>query len=121
MRQFEVDDLAKAMAGDPDAQLRVNRRKDVLQFNHAQRRNAMLLATPMWANKKAIQAIYEEARQRTLELGIAHEVDHIVPIQGNKVCGLHVEHNLQILTKSENIRKHARLDDGESAAAKAKE
>lgn len=116
MRQFEINDLVKALAGEPDAQLRVKRRKDVLQLNHEQRRNAMLLATAGWADKKAIKAIYEEARRRSTETGIPHEVDHIVPIQGRKVCGLHVENNLQILTKSENIRKHASYDDGKPAS-----
>lgn len=107
MRQFEKDDIEKAAAGDPHAQLRVQRRKDVLQFISEKRKSAMAYATPAWANKKAIAAIYAEARALTLTTGIRHEVDHIVPIQGAKVCGLHVEFNLQILTKTENIKKHS--------------
>jgi 5-methylcytosine-specific restriction endonuclease McrA len=111
MRQFEIDDIAKAAAGDRNAQMRVQRRKDVLQFEAEKRKNAMAWATPAWGDKKAIAAIYAEARMLTVKTGIPHEVDHIVPIQGAKVCGLHVEYNLQILTKSENVRKHSKFDD----------
>ncbi|MES2511825.1 MAG: hypothetical protein V4625_18015 [Pseudomonadota bacterium] len=71
----------------------------------------MQFATPAWANEKAIKAIYAEAKRLTNETGIPHEVDHVVPIQGSKVCGLHVEHNLQILTKAKNVQKHANFSD----------
>ncbi|PXX54659.1 hypothetical protein SAMN05660489_05696 [Pseudomonas sp. LAMO17WK12:I10] len=111
MRQFEIDDVAKAAAGDPNAQLRVERRQEVLRLNQEKRKSAMALATPLWRDKKAIRDIYQEARRLTVETGIKHEVDHIVPIMGKKVCGLHVEANLQILTKTENIRKHATFSE----------
>lgn len=62
-------------------------------------------ATPSWANKEAIEKIYIEARMLSLSTGIKHEVDHIVPIKGEQVSGLHVEYNLQILTKKENRDK----------------
>lgn len=65
----------------------------------AKRKAAQLNATPAWADLNAIKAIYLEANR----LGM--EVDHIVPLQGKTVCGLHVSNNLQLLTKSENSRK----------------
>lgn len=65
----------------------------------AKRVAQQLMATPPWADLAAIEAIYQEASL----LGM--EVDHIVPLQGKSVCGLHVSHNLQLLTKSENSRK----------------
>ena len=60
---------------------------------------AQLKRTPPWANLKAIAAIYAEASSKGLT------VDHIVPLQSNLVSGLHVENNLQLLTKSENSAK----------------
>ena len=58
-----------------------------------------LLATVGWSCKDAITALYKEAK----ELGL--EVDHIVPLQGVEVCGLHCEDNLQLLTRTENRTK----------------
>jgi 5-methylcytosine-specific restriction endonuclease McrA len=69
-------------------------------------------ATPAWANLVSIRAIYREAARLTRETGVAHHVDHIVPLRGKQVCGLHVETNLRILTATENIRKGARHRDG---------
>lgn len=62
-------------------------------------------AKPLWASDEAIAAIYEESKRRTLETGIPHCVDHVIPLRGRLVCGLHVETNLQVLTVSENARK----------------
>lgn len=111
MRQFEIDDDVKAAAGDQEAQLRVDRRREMLKWNQAKRRQALARATPAWRDQRAIENVYQEARRLTAETGVKHEVDHIVPIMGEKVCGLHVEANLQILTKTANTRKHARFPD----------
>lgn len=62
-------------------------------------------ATPKWADKDNIRAIYEEAVALTVSTGIKHEVDHIVPLTNKLVCGLHVEHNLRVVTFSENRSK----------------
>jgi hypothetical protein len=73
-----------------------------------------LNATPRWLNEKQlsdIQNIYKEASIKTAQTNIKHEVDHIVPLQGKNVCGLHVPWNLQILTKSENCSKSNKLLD----------
>lgn len=61
--------------------------------------------TPSWANKEKIKQFYLEARRLTQETGIKYTVDHEIPLQGETVSGLHVENNLQILTKSENSKK----------------
>ena|ERR1700744_5938552 len=64
----------------------------------AKRRAAKLRATPKWADLSAIQLFYINCPK-------GYEVDHVIPLQGKRVCGLHVLDNLQYLTKSANCSK----------------
>lgn len=66
------------------------------------RRAAKLKATPKFADDATIREIY-------LNCPPGMHVDHIVPLQGREVCGLHVEWNLQYLPGSENCRKSNKL------------
>lgn len=66
-------------------------------------------ATPAWANQFFISEAYDLARLRTKATGIKWSVDHIIPLSGENVCGLHVESNLQVIPLSENCRKGTRL------------
>lgn len=66
-------------------------------------------ATPAWVDREAIIKIYAEAKQKTQETGIQHDVDHIVPLQGKTVSGLHVPWNLRVIPSAENKRKAAKL------------
>ena len=71
----------------------------------AKRRARKINATPTWANAPSIKSVYEKAYELTYTTGIRHEVDHIIPLNGKNVCGLHVETNLQILKFFENRKK----------------
>ena len=73
----------------------------------AKRRNAV----PKWFEtiKEDVQKIYIEARTKTLETGIPHEVDHIIPLVSDYVCGLHVPNNLRVITRYENRSKQNKL------------
>ena len=73
------------------------------------RRAKKLLATPKWANTKYIALFYELARLESERLGVVVHVDHIVPLKSSRVCGLHCEHNLQLLVASENLTKSNRV------------
>lgn len=69
-------------------------------------------ATPLWADKRAIKAIYAEARRISKETGVPHEVDHIIPLFSPVVSGLHVHINLQILSRTENRAKYNKFTPG---------
>ncbi len=56
-----------------------------------------------------IKAFYVEAERLTIKTGIQYEVDHIIPLQGEMVSGLHVHNNLQILTRSKNRSKQNKI------------
>ena len=71
----------------------------------AKRRAHKLQATPAWADQDAIKALYAEAQRLQDLLGIPMHCDHVVPLQGELVCGLHVETNLQVIPAALNVRK----------------
>lgn len=77
------------------------------------RRAVKRKATPTWASQTAISKIYKKAVELTEKTGIEHHVDHIYPLKSNFLCGLHVETNLQILTKAENCAKGNRVWPGQ--------
>lgn len=72
----------------------------------ARRRATRLQATPAWADGAEILEIYAAANRLSIETGIVHHVDHIVPLISKTVCGLHCVANLQVLTAKENRAKH---------------
>lgn len=78
-------------------------------ISSAMRRVQELRAMPRWADRDAIAQIYVAAEQKTRSTGTSYQVDHIVPLRHPRVCGLHVEHNLQVITAGENARKGNRF------------
>ena len=62
-------------------------------------------STPAWANLDKIKKVYEKAKWLEEVTGLKYHVDHIIPLSGKNVCGLHVWENLQILEASLNLSK----------------
>lgn len=74
----------------------------------ARYRAARKKATPPWLTKddlSKIRQVYAEAKRLSVETGVPHEVDHIVPLAGRVVSGLHVPWNLRAIPKIENNRR----------------
>lgn len=67
-------------------------------------------ATPKWACIFFIEEAYELAQLRSKMFNFQWEVDHMVPIKNELVCGLHVEHNLQVVPAVWNKRKSNKWD-----------
>jgi len=85
----------------------------------ALRRAKRAKATPPWItkdHKKQITLLYKQAKELTDSTGIAYEVDHIIPIAGKNVCGLHLPVNLQVITREENRAKLNKFDQSEAIA-----
>lgn len=74
----------------------------------ARYRAARRKATPPWLTKddlSKIRQVYAEAKRLSVETGVPYEVDHIVPLAGKVVSGLHVPWNLRAIPKVENNRR----------------
>lgn len=72
------------------------------------RRRRHRQATPKWLSpeqRSQIRALYQAAAALTKGTGTPHEVDHVVPLAGDNVCGLHVPWNLQVVPMPLNRRK----------------
>jgi hypothetical protein len=75
----------------------------------AKRRAAILQRTPNWLTDDdlwIIEEAYDLAALWTQTFGFAWHVDHVIPLQGRKVSGLHVPKNLQVIPGSDNVKKH---------------
>lgn len=72
------------------------------------RRRRFRDATPPWITarqKTEIRQLYQAAITMSKTTGERYVVDHIVPINGVAVCGLHVPWNLRVVTQEENLAK----------------
>lgn len=72
------------------------RRKENLAAS--QRKRLIKQRTPAWADLKAIEEFYKNRPA-------GYHVDHIIPLRGKNISGLHVLENLQYLLSEENLKK----------------
>lgn len=73
-------------------------KEKLIPYINAHRRGRLKDATPKWANKRDIRYFYVNCPP-------GYHVDHIFPLHGKTVSGLHVLENLQYLPAEENLRK----------------
>lgn len=106
---YEISN-ARWRAANPD-KLRQYRRRSYEKSDpaywrakRAERRAREKQQMPAWADREAIAKIYAQCPK-------GHHVDHVIPLRGRLVSGLHVEANLQYLTASANHRKHNLFED----------
>ena len=74
----------------------------------AKRRAALLERIPSWSNEEekiAIEKVYENCRLMSILTGIPHQVDHIIPLQGEDIRGFHHSTNLAVVSADENRSK----------------
>lgn len=89
----------------------VYRRENVdTTYYNAKRRAEERQAIPPWANLNKIKGIYDNCP-------LGYHVDHIFPLNGENICGLHVETNLQYLLAEDNMRKGNKMPVSTSGEA----
>ena len=95
-----------------NAKLHYQNNKEMYFAKDAKRRATKLQRTPKWIKDvfvDEIKIIYKRAQIIKAFTGEVWHVDHIVPLQGKNVSGLHVPWNLQLLPASENLSKGNRF------------
>lgn len=81
---------------------------------NAKRRAAKLQRTPRWLTKDQldeIETFYTAALAFRIYTGLTYHVDHIVPLQGKNVSGLHVPWNLRVIPETDNLKKSNLFED----------
>jgi len=105
--------IARAQARTPENK-RAYKRKykdenpDMYKALVSLRRRRFRDATPPWItaeHKRRIRELYRMAIEMTRTTGERYVVDHIIPLQGESVCGMHVPWNLRVITQEENLAK----------------
>jgi hypothetical protein len=92
----------------------IEQRKHSNKRNHPIRANRVKKASIVRGvpeQEQWLSEIYREARALSKLSGQEIQVDHIIPLKGVGVCGLHVPWNLQLVTQSYNCSKRNRISD----------
>lgn len=118
-RQKRVDFAKAYRAQNPEKVAKASEKwrlanKHVKTHNQQLRNASKKKATPAWLSKHDLAlmlAFYKTAKEQKELFGVSVAVDHIAPLNGKTVCGLHVPWNLCLRTQSDNSRKSNKLLD----------
>jgi hypothetical protein len=108
-RRLEI--VKKSRAGSDVWKKYSNKWKSV-NGETAKARASRLNRTPEWLTEAdwiAIKGVYAMRERVEKCLGIKHHVDHIIPLRGENVSGLHVPWNLSVITAASNLRKNNKM------------
>jgi len=89
---------------------------EITMESDARKRAQRMKRLPSWQSdldRKNISEIYDVRRLVDELTGIPHHVDHVIPLQGKNVSGLHTPDNLLIVPARENMSKKAKFDAGD--------
>ncbi len=89
--------------------------KEVYFQNNASRRSVSRKAKPSWLTgeqKREMLYKYSLAKECSQLTGEKYHVDHIIPLKGKGVCGLHVPWNLQVIPSDINSKKYNKFNGG---------
>ena len=81
--------------------------------NTTKRKKYIRLRTPNWLTKNdhwIMEQAYDLALLRTKMFGFKWVVDHVIPLNGKNVSGLHTPYNLQVIPEIENLNKSNRFE-----------
>lgn len=84
-----------------------------IKYYHVSRKKHILERTPSWLNDmdyKIMEAIYDLTNALNNYSNVVYQVDHIAPLKGKEISGLHVPNNLQIISGIDNMIKGNRFD-----------
>lgn len=106
---FEASRIWRDKTGKAYEYTKRHREKNpgIIQASNAKRRSSKMSRTPAWLNDGhlfELDCIYRYCAALR-SVGLDYEVDHVVPLQGDSVSGLHVPWNLQVISAKENATK----------------
>ena len=111
-KQIYLSNLSSQKLAEKRAYTRKWKRenREAVRAYKADRRAAKIMRAAKWGNKDVIRSFYIAAKYLEELTQQEWHVDHVIPLQGKLVSGLHIESNLQLLTKEENLSKHNKFE-----------